>query len=144
MDETSSKTTNWLAFILIAVFVIFLVGLFGYLFLNNRASSPKTANKVAAGQIQTVSISITKTGFIPEQINIKKGTAVVWVNNDTAIHQIAADPHPLHKSIAGLTLSPVLNTGDSTSFVFDKTGTFGVHDEKNPLNKSFQMKVVVK
>lgn len=143
MDDTTPKTTNWLGFILIAVFIIFVLGLIGYLFLN-RNSTNKTVNNTTISKTSTASVSITKTGFSPAEINITKGTAVIWTNNDSFAHQVAADPHPLHNSITGFTLSPVLNAGDSTSFIFDKTGTFGIHDEKNPLNKSFQMKVIVK
>jgi plastocyanin len=77
-------------------------------------------------------VEISKDGFVPATISVKKGQVVVWTNNDQKPHQVATDPYPSNDTVAGL-LSDPLTTGDSFSFTFDQTGTFTYHDNLNPL-----------
>lgn len=77
-------------------------------------------------------ITITSQGFDPQTLLIKKGTRVTWINQDTSLHQLSSDPHPLHSSLPSLS-SSALQKNQSYSFTFDSTGNFTYHDEKNPL-----------
>ena len=133
--ETENKHTNWLAFFLIAIFVVLLAVLLGYLYLNKGKVTLTTqkSTKTTTTAVSTASVSITKDGFVPATIQVKKGTAVTWINNDTNPHQVVTDPHPKHTNLKELDSDP-LAVGESFTFTFEKTGTFTYHDEGNPLN----------
>mgnify|MGYP001567587401 CR=1 FL=1 len=142
-DKTAENPTNWPAFGLIITFIFIGVVLVGYLFLNSKSSEkppviPPTTNVTVVKQAQ---ITITKDGFVPAQINVKKGTEVIWTNTDEAAHQVASDPHPTHDKLKGLGDGEVLAKGESFSFTFEKSGSYSYHDHLNPLK--FNGKVVV-
>lgn len=72
-------------------------------------------------------IRITKDGFTPGDLTVKKNTPVAWVNDDTAAHALdRADgsdvgPH-----------SPQLGTGQSFTYSYARTGTFKYVDVMQP------------
>lgn len=140
MDETKSNI-NWVGFGLIVLFILLLVGLVSYLYVNSQ-NNKSSSNKNQTNSKEEVKVSIEKDSFSPATVEIKKGTTVTWVNNDTATHQIASDPHPLHNQLKDLGDGEVLNQGEGFSFTFDKTGTFTYHDHLNPLK--YKGTVVVK
>lgn len=77
--------------------------------------------------------------FSPKEIIIKKGTTITWVNKDSAPHQIASNPHPLHTSFPEL-ISGTLSQNQSYSFTFEKTGTIEYHCHLHP---SMRGKIIV-
>ena len=127
--ETDTQHTNWLAFSLIIAFVVVVAVLVGFLYLNKQKT---TSSKTNTKSVAVASVSITKEGFVPATIQIKKGSQVTWTNNDTSPHQVVTDPHPSHTNLKSLN-SDSLSQGESFTFTFEKTGTFGYHDEMNPL-----------
>jgi len=146
METESKQHTNWLAFILIAVFVVLLAVLAGYLYLNkgkttSTTTTTSTTSATKTTPVSVAAVTITKDGFVPATIQVKKGTAVTWANTDGATHQVVTDPHPGHSNLKDLDSDP-LGQGDSFTFSFEKTGTYGYHDETNPLK--FKGTVIVK
>lgn len=134
METDSAHPTNWVAFLLIAGFVIVVAGLVAYLVFNKGGSNPNS-NQSTTNQVIGLSsgqVVITKDGFSPITIQIKKGDSVTWTNKDSSIHQVAADPYPSHSSLPPLDSGP-LNANDSYNFPFEKSGTYTYHDEINPL-----------
>ena len=87
-------------------------------------------------------VEINKTRFFPQTIQIKQGTQVTWINNDTKPHQIKSDPHPLDNLYSFLNTDEKLMQGEEVTITFEKTGTFTYHDELNPL--SFKGIIIVK
>lgn len=73
----------------------------------------------------TISVSIQNLNFMPQEIIIRKGTKVIWINGDNISHQIISDDEELFKSDA-------LSTGNTFSFTFDKTGEFSYHCKIHP------------
>mgnify|MGYP001611617938 CR=1 FL=1 len=142
-EKTSEKPTNWPAFGLIITFIFIGVVLVGYLFLNSKSSekppSSQPTTKVVTGS--QAEVTVTKGGFLPATIRVKKGTIVTWTNTDEAAHQVASDPHPTHDKLKGLGDGEVLAKGESFSFTFEKSGSYSYHDHLNPLK--FNGKVVV-
>ncbi len=116
------------------VAVLFLLVLLTTVLLI-RDQQPATPTDQEASELarKTSLISITSNGFEPATVTIKKGQAVEWTNNDEAQHQIASDPHPTDDALPNLNDNIPLDSGDSFSYVFDKTGTYTYHDELNPL-----------
>jgi plastocyanin len=146
METENKQHTNWLAFFLIIVFVVLLAVLIGYLYLNKgKATSTTTTTSTTpttkTTPVTTANVSITKDGFVPATIQIKKGGQVTWTNTDSTSHQVITDPHPAHINLKDLDSDP-LGQGDSFTFTFEKAGTYGYHDEMNPLK--FKGAVIVK
>lgn len=101
----------------------------------NRTGTPPPIN--------TANVSITSSGFVPGSIGVSPNTQIIWTNNDTVAHQVAADPHPGHTSITDFDSDVVLQPGDSTSFIFETSGTYTVHDDQKLNNPSFTQTIIV-
>lgn len=81
---------------------------------------------------KTVSVSITRTAFVPKSVTIKVGDAVKWTNTDTVNHRVACTKCPF--------TSPVLKPGNTYTYTFTKAGKFAVHD---PLHTKIKGTVTV-
>lgn len=93
--------------------------------------------------INTAYVSITSSGFVPGAIGVSPNTQIIWTNNDSANHQVAADPHPAHDSIVDFDSDIVLGPGDSTSFIFETPGTYNLHDDFKLSDNRFKLTVIV-
>jgi plastocyanin len=82
------------------------------------AASVATAGN--ASRQATVTVSITSTGFKPEDVTIKPGDSVTWRNTDTTEHQVISD--------TGTFKSPVLKPGESWSRQFDVESSHSYHE----------------
>ena len=71
---------------------------------------------------KTVTITAQNFAFNPNSITINKGDTVVWVNRDSAPHQIAGD----------YASSNPLSQGQSFSIKYDSTGTYNYHCAIHP------------
>ena len=75
----------------------------------------------------TAYVVIKNFSFIPSNVKIKKGTKVIWVNNDTTTHTIVADAG----TGVGMN-SDKLTPGDSYAYTFPNAGTFTYHCGLHP------------
>jgi plastocyanin len=95
--------------------------------LNKTVNWDNTKNQVIITDITTpqlntiASVTIKSFKFDPDMLTIKTGTTVIWTNEDSPAHNIKSD----------IFLSPVLATGESFSYTFNKAGTYnyvcGIH-----------------
>lgn len=133
--KNNSKGFAPLALLIIIVLVIFGIGYYLYKSGYSKEQSPSTVTQISAPQINLdqVKITITKNGFEPATVKIKKGQTVEWVNEDVKDHQIAPDPHPAHTSLPALAETDPIESEESMSFIFEQTGTYTYHDHLNPL-----------
>lgn len=76
---------------------------------SNEEKSRKTSGSVNQVLIENFS-------FNPDEITVKPGTTVTWVNHDDSPHLV--------KSTGNLFRSKALDTDDQFSFTFDSTGTY--------------------
>jgi plastocyanin len=76
---------------------------------------------VGGASADTKTVQITKSGFTPAASTIQIGDTVTWRNSDTTAHQVVADD--------GSFASPVLKSGETYSFTFQKNGKWAYHDE---------------
>lgn len=67
----------------------------------------------------TVEIDMVNFSFSPKEVTIKKGTAVIWLNKDSAVHTVTSD--------TGLFDSGSLANGASFGYTFSTAGTFAYH-----------------
>jgi plastocyanin len=139
--ESPKSKTGLIPKLLVAAAVIFLVLIIIFAFTRPKTKVSTNQNNV---QLQPAAVSVTKNGFVPATLQIKIGTQVNWKNNDTKIHQIAADPYPKNNSIPGFDSQVILKSKDTYSFTFTKTGIYTYHDEHNPLKSNFKGTITVK
>jgi len=69
-----------------------------------------------ASAATTVTVSITKAGFVPSALTIAAGDTVTWTNADTSSHQVISKD-------AGFA-TPLLKPGESYSFLFKTPGRY--------------------
>ncbi len=77
-------------------------------------------------------IKITENGFEPNNINIKKGQRVVWLNETERYVWPASDPHPTHGGYPGFDPTEPFKKEEAWAFVFEKSGIWSYHDHLKP------------
>lgn len=120
------------------IFIVFLAGC--------ASSTPSTTEKetVVATTGVEHEIEMNSNGFLPQQVNIKVGDTVVFVNKDVAPHWPASDIHPTHGVYPQRTgACPIiggsdfdackaLSPGERYSFTFSHSGKWCFHDHLKP------------
>ncbi|HTE48988.1 MAG TPA: ice-binding family protein, partial [Candidatus Paceibacterota bacterium] len=86
---------------------------------NNFVSSPESSF------ITNMTVEIKDMAFDPSVLNVKTGTKVTWINNDTVPHTVTADSGSLFDS-------GILSPGQSFSFKFTDLGTVNYHCTVHP------------
>lgn len=89
-------------------------------FLIAAVAALVTAAPALAGSMSATTVSVTATGFNPQEVEIRPGDTVTWKNSDKANHQIVSD--------TGEFRSGVLRPGQSYSFVFQDQSSYSYHD----------------
>jgi len=79
----------------------------------------------APAPAKTVTVDISKLGFVPNAVSVQTGDSVTWTNKDTVNHQVVCATCPF--------TSLVLAPGQTHTFTFSKAGKFTTVD---PLNKN--------
>ncbi len=77
-------------------------------------------------------VTYTNSGFTPTVIYVKKGESVAFINNSTIRLWVASNPHPEHTNLASFDERDSIGSGDSWTYTFGVTGTFGYHNHLNP------------
>lgn len=126
----------------IAVVVLVLIGWF---YIQSQKSQPVAspvpqvqseippATTSATPQILDKNVvTITSTGFSPQQMTVKVGESVTWVNAGSEDHQVNSAPHPTHTAYQPLNTVGLLKPGDKKSLTFPTAGTYKYHDHLNP------------
>ena len=105
-------------------------------------SSPVPTATPPPGGAATVTIS---GGVVsPRQVEINVGQRVAFVNNDSAAHEIASNPHPIHtdcppiNEVGGLAPGQARLTG-----AFTIARTCGYHDHGQPDNTNLQGTIII-
>ncbi len=79
-----------------------------------------------------ITVAINEAGqFAPQEIKIKKGGTVTWVNKSMRFVWPASNPHPTHTDYPGFDAGRGIGTGESYSFTFTKAGSWKFHDHLN-------------
>lgn len=86
------------------------------------------------------SVSYDGSAFSPATVTIEIGTVVTFTNTSSNSLRVASDPHPTHTDLPGFDSVKTLKKGESYSFTFTKTGSWGYH---NHLASSHKGTIVV-
>lgn len=104
---------------------------------QNQNNTNNSQNVPAPGTNDAVEttdqITIKNSDFSPVKTTIKKGTTVVWRNEDDMGHNVVASDA---NNTGGLPLSaPLLKKGETFSFTFNQIGNFSYHCAPHPFMK---------
>ena len=77
-------------------------------------------------------VKITDDGFEPATLTVSSGDTVTFENDSSDDSWPASDVHPTHQDYPGFDAKKPLLPGDSYSFTFTKTGTWGYHNHLEP------------
>lgn len=111
-----------------------------------------TADMQPGGNNQQTEESVVvyaNSGFSPSSLIVKSGAEVVFKNESSGPVWVASDVHPTHTVYSGTSMSEhcpdtggtvfdtcqAVQSGESWSFKFEKTGEWDYHNHLNPSRK---------
>src|SRR3989338_9434805 len=97
----------------VIVVVLFFLAIIVFVFFKNYSFTSST---------QIYSMVLTKDGFSPEEINIRKGDTVIFTSNAEKPFWPASDLHPTHGIYPEFDPRQPIESGQSWSFKFNKEG----------------------
>ncbi len=100
----------------------------------DQAGTTASGNMVAEG---TVVVSYTDTGFRPERVTVKKGTAVTFRNDSATNMWVASGVHPTHKLLPGFDELQSVAKGGTYAYTFVKVGTWQYHNHIKPTDVAY-------
>lgn len=91
-----------------------------------------TAGAVEKGGVMgKVSVTYGASGFAPNTVTVKIGTAVVWTNQGQGGMWVASAVHPTHQLLPGFDQLKSVAKGGGYDYVFVKVGTWKYHNHVN-------------
>lgn len=126
---------NKRAIIIIAIIISILIigGIIIIAARSNHAVQPHSGNvRSSQGEQAKNQVYITDYTFSPEVLKVKKGTTVVWINQDTAAHTVESSDA---QNSSQLKASSLLEKGQRHSITFDTVGTFNYFCGPHPYMK---------
>lgn len=84
------------------------------------------------GEHDELIIRMTKEGFEPKELTVWEGDEVLFINNDDVPRWPASDFHPTHSLYSEFDSMEGVAPGGSWQFVFEKVGTWRMHDHLIP------------
>ncbi|HET7098647.1 MAG TPA: cupredoxin domain-containing protein [Patescibacteria group bacterium] len=118
-----NRNIIFVAILLIAV----LVGAF--IFYNNQNVPQTSKPETFSGD---ATISMGTDSYSPQNLKIKKGSKVTFLNSSDSLKWPASDLHPSHLIYSEFDPKEPIKTGESWTFQFDKVGEWGYHDHLSP------------
>ncbi len=82
--------------------------------------------------ITVVTVIYSNNGFSPSVVRITAGTEVVFINQSSQAMWVASNPHPTHSLYPGFDQR---GSGDSYSFIFDRSGDWVYHNHLSPFHE---------
>lgn len=139
-QKLKSNNNKGFAHLILLVVLVLILGGGAYYYLtvinpNILSNLPLPKKEAGLRQVdlqEEAKVMITKGGFNPATLTVKKGTQVTFVNDDADSHQIASDPYPTNTLNLSLNAPTSLKTKDTFSTILNKSGSFTYHDQLNP------------
>ena len=91
-------------------------------------------------------ITINANGAVtPSSVTINSGESVTFVNNHTAVHQMASDPHPAHTDCPAINAVDRIDPGQTKlTNALTTSRTCGFHDHINDSNPNLRGTIIVR
>jgi plastocyanin len=99
----------------------------------------------SGGGGDAVTVTISSSGISPKALTVSPGTQVLFVNNDTQIHQMSSNPHPEHTDCPEINFQGQLAPGErrQTGNLND-VRTCGFHDHLQNTNSALQGTITIR
>lgn len=109
-------------------------------------SSPdlSPASPISEQENKLIEIIINLQGLSQNNLTIKVGDTIKFLNKDSVLHWPASDPHPNHTLCPGFDSLHGLKQNESFSFVFDKKMVCSFHDHLHSRDNNFSGVITVK
>lgn len=108
----------------IAIFLTLIIAVIFFTWQMFQPNSGQQANL----QKGEHTVTLTDSGYIPEDITIKKGSTVTFKNDRDKAHWPASNIHPTHEIYSDFDPKRPLNADETWSFTFDRVGKWAFHD----------------
>ena len=132
-----SKNNTVLATVAGLVIVLITVGALLYIGSLKKQTAPKptvTTSPSPAVPAREPTFTFTKEGIEPQEIEIKSGGVVVWINDSGGNIELYSDDHLTHQKYPLLNFGAIKNKA-AAQLTFDKPGTYGFHNHLKPEQK---------
>ncbi len=105
----------------------------------NEDSVTDTTDTIPTDEVQPApqasmeaSVTVTNDGFTPKEVTIKKGGRVTWTNNSDSKVRVVSAFHPTHLEYPEFNDLTGMEKGETYSFTFERSGSWGYHNHLNP------------
>jgi plastocyanin len=119
-----TKNKLLVAGLIIGAIVIFALTAILLILPANRFSSSSSG--------ADVTVEMTADGFSRQEITIKRGQTIEWINRDQDFRWPASNVHPSHEKYPDFDPKEPIAPGQSWSFTFDQVGEWQFHDHLKP------------
>ena len=111
---------------------------------NSSPTSPGSGSGSPGTSGATITISAAGA-VSPASVTINSGESVTFVNNHSAAHQIASNPHPAHTDCPAVNALGTVNAGQTKlTDALTTARSCGFHDHNDPSNTSLQGTITVR
>lgn len=115
--------------------VVLFAGIFFVIKVKPGSSDQRIlSQEVLAGEVV---IEMYQDEYIPNEITIKRGTTVRFVNKDDGPRWPASDLHPSHGIYSEFDPEEPIPAGEEWSFTFNQEGEWTMHDHLAPYITGF-------
>lgn len=117
---------------LVGLILFFVIALGLILFINNKNNSRPSVQGVI---VKEQTVRLTNAGFAPNEVTIKEGEAVRWINETDEEHaSVNSDDYPTNQKYPELNLGE-FQKGSTLVHIFTKKGTYTYHNYFHPTHK---------
>lgn len=127
----------------IAIIVLIVIGVLVNKYVPVPGGTQESQTLSQESAVPPRIIEMTGKGFVASNIVIPVGTAIRFVNTDTAPHWPASGVHPTHEVCPGFDSFRPVAQGEFYEFIFREEEICPVHDHLNPLNPLFKGLITV-
>ena len=111
---------------------------------SGGGTSPSPMPPTGGGGANTPTITIANNAVTPKNINVTRGSRVMFVNNDNQAHDMESDPHPIHTDCPEINQVGFLSAGQSRQTgTLNTARTCGYHDHNRDMVESLQGTITI-
>lgn len=129
-----STSRQWV--VTVTAVVVVALAIAGGVFLTNR----EAGRQASASPIPAAHVAIMANGLDIADLQVKKGQAVTWQNQDTAEHRLALSSGM--EQAPGFGGNMRLEAGQNYTYIFDTPGVYHYYDALQPLRMTGTITVI--
>ena len=118
------------------IIILILIVIAGFFFLN-RGDEPAVEERMLINPdlegVVTYEVVLTKDGYKPNEITIKKGEAIIFSITGGNLFWPASNIHPSHYIYSEFDPKIPVKPEQTWAFIFDRVGAWKYHDHLNPI-----------